>query len=116
VRERFGEAVHIVSKCGPQTEERTKLWLAHHRFAEITGVPLERVHFCRRREDKAPICSALGVTHFVDDRFDVLSYFTSVSRLYLFRPRDKDRARSMSERLPGLSVVESWASIAGDLL
>jgi hypothetical protein len=115
-RERFGDAVHLVSKCGPTTEEKTKLWLAHHRFAEITGVPLERVHFCRTREEKGPICAELGVTHFVDDRYDVLSYVTTVSRRYLFRPRDNDLERSRREALPDLSVVHSWTEIAADLL
>ncbi len=115
-RERFGPAVHLVSKCGPQVQEKTRLWLIHHRFSEITGIPLERVHFCRTREEKAPICKRLQVTHFVDDRFDVLSYLTTVPRLYLFQPRDKDLARSTREKLPGLCVVQSWSAIAEDLL
>jgi len=114
-RERFGE-VHLVSKCGPSVQEKTRLWLAHHRLFEITGIPLERVHFCRTREEKAPICKRLNVTHFVDDRFDVLSYLTTVPRLYLFQPRDKDLVRSTRENLPGLSVVHSWSAIAEDLL
>jgi hypothetical protein len=115
-RERFGEAVHLVSKCGPKAQEKTKLWLAHHRFTEITGIPFDQVHFCREREEKAPICKRLKVTHFIDDRFDVLSYLTTVPRLYLFRPRDKDLTRSARESLQGLSVVQSWTEIARDLL
>jgi hypothetical protein len=116
VRERFGDRVHIVSKCGGHIEAKTKLWLEHYRFAELTGIDGERLHFCRKREDKAPICTSLGVTHFIDDRFDVLSYMRDVPRLYLFRPREKDLARSTRETLAGLSVVQSWPEIANDLL
>lgn len=115
-RERFGEKIHLVSKCGPKIQAQSKEWLEHHRFTEIAGIPLERVHFCRRREEKAPICKRRGVTHFIDDRYDVLSYLKSVPHLFLFRPRDKDLARAEREPLPGLQVVQSWAEIAEALL
>jgi hypothetical protein len=114
-RARFGENIHLVSKCGPRTEEKTKLWLAHHRFAEITGIPPERVHFCRARQDKAPICEGLGITHFVDDRLEVLGYLTTVRRRYLFRPDEAEMAKH-ARHLPGVIVVRSWSAIATDLL
>jgi len=116
LRARFGGAIHLVSKCEPSVQQKTLLWLAHHGFAERTGIPAERVHFCRTREEKAPICKRLAVTHFVDDRYDVLSYLKTVSRLYLFRPRAKDLARSTREPLAGLSVVQDWSEIADELL
>jgi len=115
-RERFGGRVHLVSKCGPRVQEKTKLWLAHHRFHEITGVPPAHAHFCRTREEKAPICTRLRVTHFVDDRYDVLSYLARVPRRYLFQPREKDLARASREPLEGLSIVQSWSAVAADLL
>jgi hypothetical protein len=115
-RERFGERVHIVSKCGPTIQAKSKEWLAHRRFTEITGVPLERVHFCRTREEKAPICKRLLVTHFIDDRYDVLSYVKTVPYRFLFQPREDDLARAAREPLAGLKVVQSWAEIAEALL
>ena len=39
VAERFGPAVHLVSKCGEQTEARTREWLAHHDFHRRTRIP-----------------------------------------------------------------------------
>lgn len=116
VRERFGERAHLVSKCGPRVQEKTLLWLAHRNFHAITGVAPERLHFCRTREEKAPICKRLRVTHFIDDRFDVLSYLTTVPNRYLFQPRDKDLARAEREAPQGLCVVRSWAEIAALLL
>ena len=112
---RFGAAIHLVSKCGPGVEAKTRRWLAHHRFAEITGIPETRLHFCRERPDKAPICAKLGVTHFVDDRLDVLDHLKTVGRRYLFQPRDKDRARAAREKAD-VAVVDTWADIARDLL
>lgn len=112
---RFGAAIHLVSKCGPGVEAKTRRWLAHHHFAGITGVPETHWHFCRERPDKAPICAKLGVTHFVDDRLDVLDCLTTVGRRYLFQPRDDDRARAGRENA-AVTLVDCWADIARDLL
>jgi hypothetical protein len=82
---RFGGRAWLVSKCGPRIQERTRQWLEHHRFWERTGIPPENVRFCRDRPGKAPICRELGITHFIDDRLDVLEYLRgSVPHLYLF--------------------------------
>jgi len=80
----FGFRVHLVSKAGPRIAALTKEWLALHGFFEDTGLDAGSMWFVRKREDKAPICARLGVTHFVDDRVDVLEYLTSVSFRFLF--------------------------------
>ncbi|MGC1184369.1 MAG: hypothetical protein WBA31_04350 [Candidatus Dormiibacterota bacterium] len=81
---RFGRRVHVISKCGPSVEGKTRSWLRSHDFFEITGIPTDNLHFVRTREEKAPICEALGVTHFIDDRVDVLQSMTSVRNRVLF--------------------------------
>ncbi|MFC7545308.1 hypothetical protein [Plantactinospora sp. GCM10030261] len=106
----FGERIWLVSKCGEQTQRRTLEWLAHHDFHHQTGIPPERVRFCRHRPDKAPIARDLGLTHFVDDRLEVLSYLTSVPHRFLFRPRDTEVA-AHSIHLPGVHRVEGWAEL-----
>ncbi len=68
---RFEGRVWLVSKCSPQTGERSLRWLGHHGFWERTGVPRDAFRFCRQRHEKAPIAAELGLTHFVDDRVDV---------------------------------------------
>lgn len=111
-----GENVFLVSKCKPQTEQRTLEWLAAHRFHEVTGVPRESVHFCRERVDKAPICRDLGVTHFVDDRLEVLGYLTSVPNRYLFRPETAE-VRRFEALLRFVRLrTDSWADIVRDVL
>jgi hypothetical protein len=109
-RERFGQRICIVSKCGPRTAEKTRLWLAHHKVLEALGIDTRALHFCRERRDKAPVCKRLGVTHFIDDRMDVLVHLTSVRHRFLFGPQ---KAGVNAE---GVVRVETWAEVAAALL
>jgi len=82
----FGGRVWLVSKCGARMEAKTRLWLAHHRFYELTGVPESHVRFCRQRPEKRDHALELGLTHFIDDRTDVLAHLEgAVPHLVLFR-------------------------------
>jgi len=107
---RFADAVWLVSKCGPEVERRTREWLAYRRFHERTGIPPERLRFCRTRADKAPIAAALSLTHFVDDRLEVLGYLGSVDHRFLFRPHPDEVAR-FARLLPQVTVVYGWLEL-----
>ncbi|MCW2631566.1 MAG: hypothetical protein JWR88_528 [Pseudonocardia sp.] len=86
--ERFAGRVWLVSKCGERIQRRTERWLDHHRFFERTGIPPDHLRFTLRRADKAVHARELGLTHFVDDRLDVLEALRDVvPRLYLFGPQ-----------------------------
>ena len=50
------------------------------------GVDVGGVIVALERRDKAPICERLGITHFVDDRLDVLAYMETVEHRYLLGP------------------------------
>ncbi|WP_433357641.1 hypothetical protein ACQPYV_11415 [Micromonospora saelicesensis] len=104
------DEVHLVSKCGEATERRTRDWLAHHDFPARTGIPVERVHFCRTRPDKAPIARRLGLTHFVDDKLEVLGYLDTVPHRFLFRPR-KAEVAAHAALLPRVRRVENWSEL-----
>ena len=81
----FEHRVHIVSKAGPQIAALSREWLGHHGvFEPPIGIPESNVWFVSKRPDKAPICARLGVTHFVDDRPDVLQHLTTVHHQFLF--------------------------------
>ncbi|MCC5951606.1 MAG: hypothetical protein JJU45_05870 [Acidimicrobiia bacterium] len=82
--ELFEGRVYIVSKAGPRIARLTTEWLALHGFLSNTMIPAAHLHFVRKRPEKAPICVDLGVTHFVDDRVDVLGHLRSVKHRYLF--------------------------------
>lgn len=84
----FGGQVWLVSKCGPRVQARTLRWLDGHDFYARTGLPSDRVRFCRARPDKRLHCQELGLTHFVDDRPDVHEAIHGiVDHQYLFGPQ-----------------------------
>ncbi|MEM7245171.1 MAG: hypothetical protein AAF533_07490 [Acidobacteriota bacterium] len=75
----------IVSKCGPRVAGRTRRWMRVNDFHRRTGIPPEHVRTCLRREDKRLHCRQLRITHFIDDRLDVLRHLRGqVANLYLF--------------------------------
>ncbi len=113
LNERFDKIV-LVSKCGQSTQDRTRQWLAHHNFYDRTGLAEVDVHFCRERREKAPICQQLGVTHFIDDRLEVLGYLETVSNLYLFQPIESEVKR-FSRFLPKVKRMNSWQEVLRDL-
>lgn len=83
--EAFDGAVWLVSKCGPRVQAKTRRWLDHWRFWTATGIAPDHLRFCLERRDKALHCHELGVTHFIDDRLDVLAHLRGfVPCLYLF--------------------------------
>jgi len=90
--EAYGVArVFIISKCGEATEAKTREWLWHHSFYSKTGFDPDNLNFCRTREAKTPIAVGLELTHFVDDRSDVLGYMSGhVPNRYLFGPQSSD--------------------------
>lgn len=110
----FGERVFLVSKCGEQTERRTREWLAHHDFFARTGISPERLRFCRTRPEKALIAAELGLTHFVDDRLEILGYLDTVANRYLFRPYEPEVA-AHAAHLPAVRRVESWPELVAAL-
>ncbi len=110
VQHRFGERVHIVSKCGAAVQDKSRLWLAHRDFAGRTGTNPENLHFCLKRHEKAAICERLGITHFIDDKLEVLSYLRTVPNRFLFRPDPAEVLRHTTH-LSGVKRVESWMEI-----
>ena len=89
----FGGRVWLVSKAGPTVQRKTWLWFEHHDFYRRTGIVPAHVRFCFKREDKALHCEELKITHFIDDRLDVLDYIKARVRYrYLFgeQPEELD--------------------------
>ena len=77
--------VWLVSKAGPSIQKKTRRWFRQWRFFEQTGIPNTNLRFCLRRDQKAEHCRQLRLTHFVDDRLDVLKYLVDfVPFLFLF--------------------------------
>lgn len=107
VAERFGDRVLLVSKCHKPAQDKTMHWLDYHRFYERTGVQREHVYFCRERSEKAEICQEIGITHFVDDRIDVLKNLPVMNGRYWFCPNFKD-VRRYAQSLHLVRQINSW--------
>ncbi|BFO53869.1 hypothetical protein [Acidovorax sacchari] len=109
--ERFGGSVWLVSKAGIRVQDKTLRWLEHHRFHERTGIAPENVRFCRQRPEKAHHCRDLGITHFIDDRADVLLHLEGVvAHRFLFGPQ---RARTQGEQW---REAGTWAIASREVL
>ncbi len=115
VDERFGTEVYLVSKCGLSTERRTLEWLEDRRFYRRTGVLPGHARFCRGRREKADVCAALGITHFVDDRLEVLGYLEGVPNRFLFRPTEAE-VQPFADLLPRVRRVRSWWELLAEIL
>ena len=85
----------LVSKCGPKVQARTRRWLQQHAFAQQTGVPIDHLRFCLQRPQKADHARQLQLTHFIDDRLDVLTALRGlVPSLLLFGPQRRPISES----------------------
>lgn len=75
----------LVSKCGPNVQYKTKKWLHHWDFYQLTGLLEQNVRFCLERHQKAAHCKQLKLNFFIDDRMDVLQHLQGiVPNLFLF--------------------------------
>jgi len=115
VNERFRDDVYLVSKCGEEVRRRTLNWLSHHDFFRHTGINPNHLEFCLEHWEKAKICERLGLTHFVDDRLEVLKDLVTVPYRYLFQPRTFE-IESFKERLPMVRILRNWNELADELL
>jgi hypothetical protein len=86
--ELFDGRASLVSKCGPNVQRRSMQWLTHHDFWSVTGINASSVRFCKERREKAGICKQLAVTHFIDDKTDVIASLDGiVENRFLFGPQ-----------------------------
>ncbi|MEJ2125585.1 MAG: hypothetical protein P8Y47_12480 [Alphaproteobacteria bacterium] len=93
----FSGQAWLVSKAGRTVQQKTRAWLRHWDFHSATGLPLENVRFCLERAQKAHHCKQLKITHFTDDRLDVLEHLRGlVPHLFLFGEQ------------PRLDVIPDW--------
>lgn len=106
----FGPRVWVVSKCREENEEPLRAWLGRNGFLDNALVIPTDVHFCRERADKAEIARRLGLTHFVDDRPEVMSHMDPAIHRVLFQP-DRDDAAAYAPLIRGVPMVESWDAV-----
>lgn len=105
--ELFEHRVHIVSKAGSTIAGLSRKWLAVQGLVGAHAIDPANLHFVRKRPDKHPICQRLAITHFVDDRVDVLDHLVTVDHKVLFTGGlgVHEPPASVSA---GIVVAESW--------
>lgn len=106
--QRFDGRVWLVSKCGPGVERKTLLWLDHWRFHEATALPRHQVRFCRQRHEKAQHARELGLTHFIDDRLEVLEAMREVVPHLLAFGEDVGTMPAWATHVRDWSAVTTW--------
>ena len=108
--------VFLVSKAGALKQIETRIWLAENNFYRDTEINPHNVIFCLHRADKAKICKSLNLTHFIDDRLEVLSHMIDVvPHLYLFNPQPEEMSK-FSEYIKYVYVVKNWIEVKERLL
>jgi hypothetical protein len=106
----YERGVHLVSRCGAEVEAATLACFDARDVWGRTGLPRDHVHFVRTTVDKAEVARALGVSHFVDDRLDVLRSMPDVANRYLFAPTPEFADRAATED-PTIRRVDSWVEL-----
>ena len=114
----YENQIYLVSKASINGMERSKRWLQHYRFYDQTGIDPTHVFFCLERKDKASIAEKLKLTHFIDDRLEVLSYLTTVPNRYLFNydhHSDKE-IEKFSMYLNNITEVVNWTEAVTEII
>ena len=115
LRDHFRGNVVIVSRVNDNEQARGILEsLSRQDFFSFTGIARTAIHFCIKREEKAPICVRLGVTHFIDDRLEVLYHLhrAGIKNLYLFQGRKEEYSVAPYNSILGeVTRVESWQEV-----
>jgi len=112
----FGAAnAFIVSKAGERKARESTSWMRRMRLFERTGLLEQNVFYVRLREDKRAVAEKLALTHFVDDRWSVLSHLSCCSRRYVIpsSANDIDVPTRLVE--DGSVVVGGWESVLADM-
>ncbi|MBI5421118.1 MAG: hypothetical protein HZA35_02275 [Parcubacteria group bacterium] len=106
------DRVWIVSRAeGIERVVNRRLFIAYH-FEELTGMPMDHIHFVDKREEKAPVCRRLGIEGHIDDRGEVLFHLLAVvPNLIWFSPTVNGVLR-WSYNLSGFTCrVSGWDEI-----
>lgn len=101
---------YLVSKVNSTQRERSLQWLKDSEFFTKTGIKQDNLYYCFDRRDKAIFVRALDITHFIDDRAEVLYHLDEPVNKYLFNPENFDVAK-YGEHLKNTTHVSSWTDI-----
>lgn len=107
----FKGEVYLISKCTQWAEEKILTWLKDNNFYSKTGINANNIYFVRELHEKDAVCRKLGVTHFIDDKLEVLSHMIkSTPYLFLFQPY-QDEVNEFEEFVSKVTIVNTWNQV-----
>lgn len=112
----FKGEVYLISKCSEWAEKKILEWLKDNDFYSKTGINPEHIAFVRERHEKDAVCQRLGITHFIDDRLEVLSHMVeSTPNLFLFQPNE-DEVKEFEKFLPKVTRINGWDEVLKNII
>lgn len=102
--------VYIISKVNEEQKLRSLVWLRDWDFHRNTRIPKENLFYCAERQDKGVIADTLSLTHFIDDRAEVLAFMAPDIEKFLFNPRPNDVVEHFNF-LHNTKIVKDWKEI-----
>jgi hypothetical protein len=103
--------VYIISKVNSEQKERSLKWIKDVDFFNSTGISPNNLYYCFERRDKAIFVRGLGITHFIDDKAEVLSHLDKDVAKVLFNPNEDDLTK-YKNKLFNTWVTKDWLEIA----
>lgn len=113
---KFKGEIYFIPKCGEVVEEKTVHWLEYNQVFRRTCIDPSHIFFCRERKDKAVICKELGITHFVDDRLEVLGYLKGIVPYRFLLNSQSEEVQEHKQHLVDVTKVDSWLELKEQLL
>lgn len=106
----FGsDNIFIISRCPEYAEDVILQWLDNQKFFTDINFDRSNVYFCRERADKAPIAKRLQLTHFIDDRIDVLDAMKDiVANRILFTGGSNHEDNVIND---DITILGNWDSV-----
>jgi len=117
ISELYGaENIYIIS-CVPtnQLSFIVGIWLEFHQILQKTMIPLDNVIICAQYKDKSEIAEKLNLTHMIDNKLQVLNYFSKNFSLIAFNPEMGD-FKKYPELASRIVIVNSWSEISNYFL
>jgi hypothetical protein len=107
---RTGGHAWLVSKCGPSVQAKTRAWLDHHQFWDLTGMDRGHLRFCLTRPEKAVHARELRLTAMIDDRVDVLAHLQGLVADRLLFGEQSEPAPAWATHVIDWAAVQAWAA------
>jgi hypothetical protein len=111
LRRIFGDNIFVVSRVNDESGALKSIeFLRDQKLFGPEGLipSIANVRYCLKRQDKAPIAEQLGLTHFVDDRMEVLHHMQSVRFRYAINPTE-DQLKNFPTK--DVAVVNCWQEL-----